>query len=122
MRRRVTFSRNFLEAAVRRNAKELLVLTGERPQVNVCGERYKSVKGIVGPADEEAWRPMIQRSTDGIDVLQPQVDVSGCGGISVGRHSRIIEPERGLSGPDRILQPDLAAERNGSVDRRVGLQ
>jgi hypothetical protein len=24
----------------------------------VCGERYKSVSGIVGPADEETWRPI----------------------------------------------------------------
>jgi hypothetical protein len=26
----------------------------------VCGELYQSVKGIVGPADEEAWRPLIR--------------------------------------------------------------
>ena len=30
----------------------------------VCGERYKSVSGMVGPADEEAWRPIIQALHD----------------------------------------------------------
>ena len=30
----------------------------------VCGERYKSVSGIVGPADEETWRPIIRSLHD----------------------------------------------------------
>lgn len=31
---------------------------------NVCGEHYKSASGVVGPADEESWRPIIRSLHD----------------------------------------------------------
>ncbi len=30
----------------------------------VCGERYTSVSGVVGPADEQSWRPIIRSLPD----------------------------------------------------------
>src|SRR5207248_6676985 len=44
----------------------------------VCGERYKSVSGMVGPADEEAWRPIIQALHDEMGLPHGPSILSAC--------------------------------------------